>query len=206
MQTETVTAPKCETFSVNWFEQHIPVWEQLMELLPGRDKFLELGSFEGASACWMLRHMLSGSGSLYCIDTWEGSPEFINSIAKDVITGAFARFKENVAIAKQESQHVLTFRSNTVSGMAELISGGHAGTFDFVYVDAGHEAHHTLTDAVMAWPLLKTGGVLVFDDYLWSLNADLLNRPKIAIDAFTSIFNSQIKTLVVGHQYAIQKL
>ena len=37
--------------------------------------------------------------------------------------------------------------------------------FDLVYIDASHEAADVLADAVLAWPLLKPGGFLGFDDY-----------------------------------------
>jgi hypothetical protein len=39
--------------------------------------------------------------------------------------------------------------------------------FDAIYVDGWHTAYGALADAVMAWPRLKLGGLMVFDDYLW---------------------------------------
>jgi len=52
---------------------------------------------------------------------------------------------------------------------------------------------------VLAFRLLRVGGVMVFDDYLWSmetaLQADPLNMPKPAIDAFATIFMRKVRVL-----------
>lgn len=38
-------------------------------------------------------------------------------------------------------------------------------TFDWIYVDGRHDYDGVLIDWHYAWPLLKKGGVMVFDDY-----------------------------------------
>lgn len=37
--------------------------------------------------------------------------------------------------------------------------------FDWIYVDGRHDYDGVLADFTYAWPLLKKGGVMVFDDY-----------------------------------------
>jgi hypothetical protein len=54
--------------------------------------------------------------------------------------------------------------------------------------------------------MLKNGGVMVFDDYMWAGSPLLLHRPKPAIDAFTSIFGQELLLLHNGYQVAIQKV
>jgi len=39
--------------------------------------------------------------------------------------------------------------------------------FDYISIDGSHEAADVLSDAVLSWPLLKTGGLICFDDYEW---------------------------------------
>jgi len=78
-------------------------------------------------------------------------------------------------------------------------------TFDFIYIDGSHKAKDVLTDACMAWQLLKPEGVMVFDDYLWGDPRDALHRPKIAIDAFTNIFGEELSIVYAGHQLAVRK-
>jgi hypothetical protein len=62
-----------------------------------------------------------------------------------------------------------------------------------------------LTDAVLAWPLLHYGGIMVFDDYLWGDPRLPLGRPKIAIDAFMNIFGGEINVMHISYQVVIKK-
>ena len=39
--------------------------------------------------------------------------------------------------------------------------------YDLIYVDGSHTARDVLQDAVLGWGLLKRGGLMIFDDYLW---------------------------------------
>ena len=62
-----------------------------------------------------------------------------------------------------------------------------------------------LTDACMAWPLLKQGGLMVFDDYLWGESRDILHRPKMAVDFFVNIFAESLDIVHIGHQFVVRK-
>lgn len=44
--------------------------------------------------------------------------------------------------------------------------------FDLVYIDGSHLRLDVLSDASMAWRLLREGGVMVFDDYEWDRLVD----------------------------------
>ena len=78
------------------------------------------------------------------------------------------------------------------AALADLIAERRPEPFDLVYIDGSHQAPDVLTDAVLAFQLLKVGGVMIFDDYLWSMDRpgtqDVLMMPKPAIDAFLNIF------------------
>jgi energy-coupling factor transporter ATP-binding protein EcfA2 len=77
--------------------------------------------------------------------------------------------------------------------------------YDFIYIDGSHVAKDVLTDACMAWPLLKQGGLLVFDDYLWGDSRDILHRPRLAVDFFANIFAEELDIVHIGHQFAVRK-
>jgi hypothetical protein len=77
--------------------------------------------------------------------------------------------------------------------------------FDFIYIDGSHIAKDVLTDACMAWPLLKSGGIIVFDDYMWGDSRDILHRPKIAIDSFVNVFAEHLEVVAAGYQLAVRK-
>lgn len=44
---------------------------------------------------------------------------------------------------------------------------GGENKFDFIYVDGLHLSQDVLYDALLSFDLLKVGGILIFDDYLW---------------------------------------
>jgi hypothetical protein len=56
-----------------------------------------------------------------------------------------------------------------------------------------------LLDAILSFRLLRVGGVIAFDDYLWSeeleSGRDPLRCPKPAIDAFTNLYLRKIDIL-----------
>lgn len=77
---------------------------------------------------------------------------------------------------------------------------------DIIYIDGDHSAPAVLTDAVLSWPLLKEGGILIFDDYQYKLEERSPEKsPRISIDAFAASFGDYIDTLHVGSQYIIRK-
>ncbi|MCZ6464828.1 MAG: class I SAM-dependent methyltransferase [Proteobacteria bacterium] len=51
---------------------------------------------------------------------------------------------------------------------------------DFIYIDGCHEAACVLLDAVLSWDLLKVGGTMIFDDYVWSMVANPGEKPSSA--------------------------
>ena len=109
---------------------------------------------------------------------------------------------------KGENQQLIVLKRRSIDGFANLIHLGHGGTFDFIYIDGGHTAPEVISEGCMAWELLKPGGVLVFDDYLFAMDQVFAfeMKPKFAIDTFAALFNQKIRTIGVGMQYVIQKL
>jgi hypothetical protein len=69
----------------------------------------------------------------------------------------------------------------------------------------------TLTDAVLAWQILEPGGYLAFDDYTWTekprQEANPLDNPRLAIDAFYTIFRREAVILPsTQHQFWLMKV
>mgnify|MGYP006284026743 CR=1 FL=1 len=83
--------------------------------------------------------------------------------------------------------------------LAKLIAAGKSGYFDLVYIDGSHQAPDVLLDAALGFALTRVGGLLIFDDYLWSESLaggrDPLRCPKLAIDAFTNIHARKLDIL-----------
>ena len=187
-------------FTQDWFSHNIPLWKQLIPLLPERKSFLEIGSFEGRSTVWIVENMMEGDGNITCIDTWEGGEEHGD---EDMGT-VEERFIYNVGLLQSKKACTLSARQGkSVDELAHCITVNER--YDFIYIDGSHVAKDVLTDACMAWPLLKQGGLLVFDDYVWGDSCDMLHRPKLAVDFFANIFAEELDIVHIGHQFAVCK-
>ena len=57
----------------------------------------------------------------------------------------------------------------------------------------------------MCWPLLRPGGVIVFDDYLGAPERPLETRPCAGIDPFLASIAGEFDFLWRGYQVAIRK-
>jgi hypothetical protein len=188
-------------FTQDWFTHNIPNFQHIKDELGTVKHILEIGSFEGRATCWMLENMLANDGELFAIDTFSGSEEHVGldtSTLKET-------FDNNVAEAKKDTQKLFVYKDTSYVGLARLACLGLHEHFDFIYIDGSHTAPDVLTDACMAFPLLKRGGVMLFDDYMWMGIVELLHRPKIAVDSFTTIFAEKCLIRMSGYQLAIQK-
>lgn len=192
------------TFTNDWFDVVKGPWADLLARLLPR-KLLEIGSYEGASACFMVNQLASRFPiELHCIDTWEGGVE--HRLDGTDMSRVEHRFRSNLQLAMQataEQPHAVQLavhKNRSDLALAALLAQGHAGTFDFAYIDGSHQAPDVLSDAVLAFKLVRVGGVMVFDDYLWAENdlpggRDLLRCPKPAIDAFVNCYFRKVEVL-----------
>ena len=95
--------------------------------------------------------------------------------------------------------------------LAKLLVEGKKNYFDFIYIDGSHQAPDVLADAVLGFKLLRVGGLIVFDDYLWSetmpYGKDPLRCPKPAIDAFVNLNFRKLQIITAPlYQLYVQKL
>ena len=200
-------------FTQNWFDLLARgAWEHLIPQV-NPHKVLEVGSFEGASACFLIQRLGKHHDlELHCVDTWEGGVEH-QSGGFDM-SAVEARFRKNVELAKAGISHPLTLVTHKGPSdlcLANLLGQGKRNYFDFVYIDGSHQAPDVLCDAVLGFRLLKAGGVMAFDDYLWSEDLpqgkDPLRCPKPAIDAFVNLNFRKLNVLPAPlYQLYIQKV
>nr|WP_279308106.1 class I SAM-dependent methyltransferase [Niveispirillum sp. BGYR6] len=162
---------------------------------------MEVGSYEGASACYVVETITPvGELELHCVDSWEGGIE--HQDASMQMSHTEMRFHHNMAVAASKAPHKLDLhvhKGNSDVQLAKLLAEGKQGYFDMVYIDGSHQAPDVLCDAVLGFKLLKVGGLLVFDDYLWAETLpngpDLLRCPKPAIDAFINLYFRKLQIL-----------
>jgi hypothetical protein len=186
------------TFSEDWFTVHIPAWEAALSELEDRPpSVLELGSFEGLSACFLLWRL--PQASLTCVDTFEGIPAYAAYGIASRLEGTFDR---NIALVDASRVRKLVGKSHHV--LPKLVDEG--AQFDLVYVDASHRALDVAVDAALSWDLLAVGGIAIFDDYgPVPPEEDPLQHPTPAIDAFLGLVSGRYDVIDDGRQLIVRK-
>lgn len=161
---------------------------------------LEIGSYKGDATEKMLVHLLTNPKSrVYAVDTWAGSPEYPNMdfslIEKE--------FDERMKKTGKDNQ-LIKMKMLSSKALMKLIQD--KIMFDFIFIDASHEAKDVMLDAVLSWEILKEGGIIIFDDYQWDKLKEEYSRPKLAIDSFISIYKPELKVLFSKYQLGIEKI
>ena len=207
-------------FTNTWFEGCRELWDSLLPKISPK-KILEIGSYEGASACYLIDKLSPyGDIELHCIDNWMGSIEHQPGGMEHVLDSSIdmrlveSRFNKNTYLAAKKAKNSVNLNVHkcaSVSALTALFVSGRADFFDFIYLDGSHQAPDTLLDAVLAFQLLRVGGYMAFDDYLWFETtlekADILRCPKIAIDSFVNIYRQKLRFVeLTKNQLFIQKM
>ncbi|WP_198377326.1 class I SAM-dependent methyltransferase [Neoroseomonas rubea] len=178
--------------------------------MPRPRRILEIGAFEGRATCFMLEHLLPAEGGeIHCIDTWEGGAEH-SGIPMDAVA---RRFRANVGavLARLPQHQVVSHRGLSRHALGNLLAQGNAGRFDVLYVDGSHQAPDVLEDLVLGFRLCRVGALVICDDYQWQRQkagqVDVLDTPKIAIDAFTTIYRRRVSLIdwPCSYQVAFRK-
>ncbi len=151
-------------------------------------RYLEIGVFEGRTLLWMFDHVLTDPGCrAVAVDPFD-RPTKERFIRNLLCTGR----SEQVELLAEPSARAL--RTLPVE------------SFDAIYVDGSHETPDVLTDAVLAWGLLKPGGLMAFDDYRYLADkAPPLRRPQMAIDMFLHVFQDTLDVLARDYQVVVRK-
>lgn len=171
---------------------------------------LEIGSYEGAATCYLIEKLSNIKRiEITCIDTWEGGAEHI--VEGINMSEVERRFDNNINYAINKSSWdsiVIKRKGYSEVELAKLFLEGKTNYYDFIYVDGSHATVDVLSDAILSFKLLKTGGMMVFDDYCWASRVKSLDYfPKMAIDAFTTIYGNKLLMVpTLNTQIAVYKL
>lgn len=126
---------------------------------------LEIGIYEGASTCWWSDNLLGHPEStLFSIDPFTGSEEHQANPENYPTLGRLERIaRENVAKSTNAS------KVNIVKGASwdvfHVIKELAADKIDILYIDGAHDRFSVTRDVALYWPLLKNGGLAIFDDF-----------------------------------------
>lgn len=188
-------------FQTDWFSPTINEWIETLFDYRGKPNvsFLEIGSFEGRSAVWLLENILTDPTShLTCIDTWQGSAEHQSSGLD--FNKVEENFDHNIQVTGKVNQ-VTKIKGLSAIELKKLP----LESFYFIYIDASHKASDVLEDAVLSWQLLKVGGIIIFDDYVWEPQYREIDSPKLAVDSFVKCYAEKLVIIRKGMQMTIRK-
>jgi hypothetical protein len=79
-----------------------------------------------------------------------------------------------------------------------MFTTGFNNYFDLVYLNGSHFSENVLSDAVLAFKLLKIGGIIGFNKYLQDQPEEIVSQKfeilKMSIDAFANIYFRKVET------------
>jgi hypothetical protein len=140
--------------------------------------YLEIGIWEGRSACWMLDNILIHPESKYT---------GIDINLQGVVNKNLESHKEKVTIYEGNSSVIIP-RINE--------------EFDIIYIDGDHSALGALTDSVLCWDKAKQ--FILWDDYRMFCPG---NNVFEGVNSFINCLNvNQFRVAIDNYQYCIERI
>ena len=162
--------------------------------------YLQLGAYTGDASVWLLDNILTGQGSrLTDVDTWQGSDEEEHKSMD--FNDVYETYKKKL---EPYQERLLALRTDTVTALINDLNY-QGNEYDFIYVDADHTTVGVLLDAELGWRLLKSGGIMAFDDLTWGSHLPPSQSPKAGILLFAERHRSEFDLVVANTQYWIKK-
>ena len=181
---------------------NLPNWslyrEDNFQFVPqGKIKVLQIGAYTGDTTQWLLSNR--DVEFIDDVDIWDnlvhdGSQGYdtVNMVNVEKLWDS--RFANNISVRKHKCTSDQFFNLLPKEPI-----------YDFIYIDGSHNALQTALDGLNAFKVLKSGGIMAFDDYEWSFEKDNFLRPKRGIDAFINVCGEKIKIVEVPNSQWKQK-
>lgn len=127
---------------------------ELAQMLPSNAIVVEIGSYLGASTCFLAFGLSLKNGVVYAVDTWT-----------------------NIGMSEGTRDTYQEFLSNTASmqrwirplrGYSETIAKDFSEKIDLLFIDGDHSYEGVSTDLRVWLPKMKNAGIIAFHDYSWA--------------------------------------
>jgi predicted O-methyltransferase YrrM len=172
-------------FTRDFVTHHLKVWLRVFpRFRVNTAEILEIGSFEGRSALFFLKYFCGSH--ITCVD-------FFHPQYNDKFDANLVGFEDRLTKIKGVGS----------TAMNEMLLNGRR--FDFIYVDGGKRRDTALVHCILAWNLLKVGGLLIWDDYSWGRDKPPEERPGPAVDLFLEAFGGCFRQLHNRPQMVVSK-
>jgi Methyltransferase domain len=165
--------PTMGNFTTKRFDHDAPIWAHYFKQETSRiTNCLAVGTWEGRSLNFTAH--LFPNARLTCIDTF----------GSDAVSELERRFTANIEPIRDRAT---VLKGTSFERLAMLLKGG-GESFDFIYIDGTHFFRHVLTDTMKCWPMLNVGGILIWDDQLWTRKLYRKYTSKAPIDFFLDMY------------------
>ena len=136
-----------------------------------------------------------------CVDTWEGADEHKSGDAttEKSLSSIENSFNKNLSIFKGR---LIKYKGTSYSFFNNTTS---KSVYDIIYIDGSHHCDDVIIDAVKGFQMLKVGGVMIFDDYMWQYYPNSINNPAAAINCFLKLKKGSYKVVRTYYQLIIKK-
>tara|TARA_B100001057_G_scaffold289556_1_gene289616 strand:+ start:1061 stop:1759 length:699 start_codon:yes stop_codon:yes gene_type:complete len=184
-----------KSLTQDWFSHNIYDWKKILKSFEDLDfNYLEIGSFEGNSAMFILKSYQKARVS--CVDAWsqftKGNEGLPLQIVENNFNDNLKNFENRVTKIKMKSSNF--FLKNKKK-------------FDIIYIDGSHSADDVFYDCLESWKILNKKGIIIIDDYFWEGYENPLEDPIHGINKFLTILKKNYLILRVSkYQLFIKKL
>ena len=181
-------------YNEKWFCNNLNFLSTNFKNINNIKNILEIGSYEGRSAIFFLNNF--SNSNITCVDTWSGGDEH-SGVNFELIEKNFdlntSFYQSNDILIKHKMTSNEFFKKNYKY-------------YDLIFVDGDHSSDQVKIDLINSWNVLKNGGFLVLDDYMWWYYKDLKKNPSTPINDFIKANISNISKLNIWHQVIIKKI
>ena len=179
-------------FVSNFIGKHYTLPDNWMVLVKAEEfatkpiRYLEIGAHCGINLmCVAASYARHPDSKLYGIDPWEDYGDYPEY--KGVQLSHYEACQANLRRIPELQAKITTRKGYS----HEIVPTFDAEFFDIIYVDGNHQPEYVLEDGVLAFRKLKSGGILIFDDY----NFGGLDMTKRGVDAFLTAYRDRIEYL-----------
>jgi predicted O-methyltransferase YrrM len=180
--------------------------EYYLEKNPAKEQnqVLEVGVYTGTSLIEIIRKIPNSFG--IGIDRWENYNEdnidILQNIEKNNIEKVFYR---NIKVAGMKDR-IKGMKGRSSDVLLQLIC--EKMQYDFIYVDGSHKCLDVYLDLFLSWQLLRNGGVMAIDDYLYNVDKTEehpYEYPYQAVNQFLKDYEGKYKLIDMHYRVFLEK-
>jgi len=173
--------------TTDYFSINAYYWNSIIKKNLKDFTYLEIGSWEGNSALYILKNF--DTKKVICVDIWD----MYNDEYQKEHLERYKNFRHNLSEFEQD----FSFFKNT----SDMFFKNNKENFDLIYIDGSHEAPQVYKDLCNSWNNLNLNGIIICDDYFYgdlysNKNKDI---PAISINKFLNENKKKIRIICVNN-------